>query len=255
MRKRTNSSNKKNSGKKSRPKIATVQKLYPNIPKPMTQPKVEIKTMDVPLFGLVFQSASTVMTPWPTANAGICLLNATKEGTGISQRVGRKINMKSIALKGAIYNEDQASIGPQFCRLILILDKQSNTSFPTIQTLLSDVDYNLVQHTEWNSGLNIANSDRFTVLMDTMYTFPQRGDGLNVVTGGQQSTMNRTQDYRINNYIKLKGAEARYNGSDNNPSINQIVSGSLFLVAISDTPVGQSGFAFQGKSRLRYWDA
>lgn len=254
-RKRTYSSTtKKTPNKKGRSKIATVHKLYPGIPKPMTQPKVELKTMDVPLIQLTFQNVDTVMNT--AANPGCALLNATKEGTGVSQRVGRKINMKSVQINGTIEWIDEIQLGLQNCRLIMVLDKQSNGSLPSIQNLLADTDFNLTQTTSWLSKLNIANSDRFTILMDQSWYFPQRGDGqANPLSGAQWSNINRAQDHRVNSYIKLKGAEVRYNGTDNAPSINQIVSGSIFLVALSDVELGESSFRAHLKSRIRYWDA
>lgn len=85
------------------------------------------------------------------------LLNGLVPGSNASQRIGRKVVMKSVYLRYRIQLA-ATTVGGGKMRLMLVYDKQSNAAAPAITDILLT--------NNWTSPNNLSNRDRFTVLCD-----------------------------------------------------------------------------------------
>ena len=102
-------------------------------------------------------SEVTAQTTSPT----YVLLNGTNQGDdNIGERVGRSIKMTSVYARAQLtFN---AAATNTFFRCMIVKDRQSNGSTPTITEIL--------QSSAINSPRNIDEGKRFTVLKDVVYT-------------------------------------------------------------------------------------
>lgn len=101
-----------------------------------------------------------------SAAAAFTLLTAPVQGSDFVNRIGRRIIVKSVFVRGYIQTEGsltQAAAGApaQQCRLIILVDMQPNGAVPAITDILEGV----APHYQ----LNLNNRDRFKILRDTTY--------------------------------------------------------------------------------------
>ena len=166
----------------------------------------------------------------------VTCLNLCNEGTGVSQRVGRKICMKSVQVRGIVDPVDGATNACN-ARIMLVWDKQVNGVIATIAEILSAATS--------NSFMNLDNRERFVVIMDKQVSV----GAFNNTTGYAQSPTVHT----INKYKKLPmGSFTIYDGTG--AGIADINTGALYLVTIGNQVAGE-GARFVGACRVRYTDS
>lgn len=151
----------------------------------------------------------------------ITCVNGVGGGSLLNQRIGRKINLKSILVRVNYRiknpgNDEGFLANPVFVRSMLVWDKCPNASAPKISDILQPTpclgQANLPAP---SSNNNLDNRDRFRTLWDAMDSLSPGGDSLRV----------------YDKYIKLSG-ETVYNS--NNEGIGGITTGALYLVLLSD---------------------
>lgn len=171
-------------------------------------------------------------------------------GPGRWERIGRKINYRSVHIKGCIVlSATGAGVKPtEYCRLVLIYDRQPNGAVPVISDILADVSSAGATVTSAFSGLNLNNSDRFLVLRDGRYALP----GQNSVQSCSVTSTNSEDPADINWYVKLKDLPCEYKGDT--AGIASISSGALYLFSFSDEPAATMSWIFRGACRTRYVD-
>lgn len=195
----------------------------------------ELKYVDVD--GTIAQSIGNTAV-W--TNLG--LLNGLSQGTTASQRVGRKVNMKSYYIRWGI-NPQITSIQSFAVRFLCIYDKQANASAPNISDIL-----------EGNGGAptffapnNLSNRDRFITLAD--WTTP-------VITGPAGSTATNASvgapAKAFGDWYKRLSLEVMFNGT-NGGTIGDITSGSVYLFAC-EYGVATANVQVAFYSRIRYTD-
>lgn len=199
----------------------------------------EIKTLDVTNGGA--PPMSTVASTTFTSN----ILNFIPTGTDIYQRIGRKVSMKSLHIKGRLAASGNPAIN-DFVRLMVVYDRQNNVSAgPTSGDIFLGQDAaGLTSTTAWDFK-NINNTARYKVLMDKSYNLPQFG-----ITMGDSVYRDANQETCFDEYIKLKGAEAQWTTGSNLPD-----SGALFFIIYGVNLPAAAPTTVQWVSRLRYSDA
>jgi len=141
------------------------------------------------------------------------------------------------------------------CRTILIYDRSPNgAGYPGVTTIFSDVlQSNTIQTGSVYSNLNPTFYDRFVVLMDKTYIMPPVNTGeLGVLTFIGPTTHD---NYKIDEYIKLKGLETVFKTTSNPSVIGNVTVGALYLVCLGDVADQQDVWCLAGQSRLRFMDA
>lgn len=114
-----------------------------------TKIRAEKKFIDV--------SATSTMTAASVAFSAATLLNGCVPGATASDRIGRKIHMKSLLLRYT-FRLPASSGGSGECRILVVYDKQPNGATAAITDILLADDM--------RSPNNLSNSDRFVTLVD-----------------------------------------------------------------------------------------
>lgn len=206
------------------------------------QPKAELKCSDVTVSTLGFINPPTGTSFSNSVNASVI------QGTEVYNRIGRKIYMKSIQIKGYVVSAATgvADIG----RIFLIYDSQPNGTVPLIGDVFNNC--NAAATTNGLSMVNINNRARFTILRDQEVYLPAVTNTAGVLTNGPSFPETAQKQYEIDWFVPLKGRETIYNGG-NTGSGADIVSGSLFVGVTSLVSVVAS-WNFVFTQRLRFYD-
>ena len=182
----------------------------------------ELKYIDITANPVIaFNDGTMVDTP--------ILLNGCIQGSDATNRIGRKIVMKSLLLRGT-FSLAATSTGGSPIRIILFYDKQANASTPlTTDLLLAD---------QFNSPNNLNNRDRFVILHDFM-SEP-------ISTGGHYSCSFK--------FYKKLNLETMFN-SGNAGTVGDITSGALWLFVGQNGSIGTANPTLVLRTRVRFLDA
>jgi len=173
-----------------------------------------------------------------STTGSVTCLNLCNEGTGVSQRIGRKICIKSVQVRGITYPADGTVLATNV-RIMLIWDKQVNGVIATIAELLSAATS--------NSYMNLDNRERFVVIMDKQFACG------GFATTATQAFAQSPTVHTVNKYKKLPaGSFTIYDGTG--AGIADINTGALYLVTIGDVITGDAHI-FRAACRVRYTDS
>lgn len=202
----------------------------------------EVKSVDI-----AASNFSLNATPLITA------INLVESGTGFNNRVGRKICMKSLYITGNIVYVNLATkstIG-DYCRIIVVYDRQTNGALPAIADYILSVTQAAGTSSTVYDQFNVNNRDRFLTLMDERLAMPLYINASGPV-GPSDGT---TKTFNIQRYLNLKNLVTQFK-SDSSPSvIGDIATGSLFMITMGAIASGSENFQFNCSMRLRYTDA
>jgi len=204
----------------------------------------EKKSIDLPIanYGL---SSTAVFTP----------INLIRTGSTFTNRIGRKIEMKSIRINGFL-DVIRASLDKDYVRVMIVYDRQPTGALPAISDLLQDSDQATANTTNSVSAPNVNNVDRFHVLRDYRITPPV----VSAFTSAGSYTIQNDIDplcpaFKFDCYMKLKGLSTQYK-ADSSPSvIGDIATGTLYLVTYGLIASGSEAFQLVANVRLRFEDA
>lgn len=203
--------------------------------------RTELKTFDFNTVASNFQNTGQ-----------FSVLNAMTQGPEFYQRIGRKIYMRSIEIRGYVSNV--ATGITDFGRIMLIYDSQTNGGTPPLAALLQSANTGAI--TDAFTGINMNNRQRFTVLRDIPLIIPPvtNTGGAGVLTNGPQFIGDGNNPFNIHLYIPLKGIETIFNSNDAGNTTADITSGSLLLVTYNQNAVNNGSWVFNFQSRLRFFD-
>lgn len=201
----------------------------------------EIKAIDIARTGYIFRT--------PAAASAVALLNGIQTGTGFFNRIGSRIEMKSLHVRGTISN---IATGTD-CqgRILIIYDRQPTGALPVITSILQGRDQTGAAATSGLSEINLDNRDRYIVIRDMQFDFPSVTNTAGVLTNGPNWA---GQDPRmtINEFIKLKGLVTHFSGTANPATISEIATGALYIVTVAE--LNDSTWQANLNFRLRFGD-
>lgn len=183
----------------------------------------------------------TFNDPVISTQAVVPTVNIITQGTGESQRIGRKVSLKSFWWKGYLDFPPPDPPAPlvvppegEIVRFIVFIDKQANGAGASTSDLL--------QETNTNGFRNLANKDRFIFLYDKRHTLqrPYQAGGPNLFY-----TENQQRQFDI--YKKLN-LPIEFSGT--NGSLNEIRSNNIGIAVFSRG----HGARLLSSIRLRYSD-
>jgi hypothetical protein len=203
--------------------------------------------------------------PAPVSNGAIQALNIIKQGYKVSQRIGNRVSLKSLRIRLQLYAYDNHLGVTTSARLVLIYDRQTNGAYPSNLTTASFLWPQIfsAQSTESNNNTDIlptqlmnidVNSlERYVVLMDKTLELPPVGliESDMLMTG--PSWNGEDTPFIIDEYIKLRNLTTVYNQLSDT-TIEQIVTGGLYLISIGNIVNATAPYAWQGTCRLRFHD-
>lgn len=185
-------------------------------------------------------------TSYAVENTGtqLQLLNGCVAGSQIFNRIGRKINLKSLQIRGFIFGD--ASTGVTRVRMVIVFDKQANGAAPTWANIMQSQNIAGTTASDVNAMVNLDNRDRFEIIRDLTYTLGPWSDT------ATQSYAAGTQIVNIDEFMKLGNRETVYNAGTAG-TIGDIQSGSLYMFLISNQPAA-TGAAANLAFRTRFID-
>jgi hypothetical protein len=163
----------------------------------------------------------------------IALLNTIPQGAGTSERVGKRVTLKSLQCRGVASNNSTATIND--IAILIVYDSRPTGVLPAITDILVEAN-----PTSFN---NDANSGRFRILkrIDSVLM----GSGANNYSA--RSAMN--SDW----YLDLKGKPQVFKTAATG-AIGDIEEGALYVVTVGSSPPGTNAAVAPLSFRLRYID-
>jgi len=169
-------------------------------------------------------------------------------GTDMTQRIGRKICLKTLAIRGNLGISNTlptpptvSDIGVLWARLIVLWDTQPNGANPSATDVLKTASV--------FSPLNLNNRDRFRVLRDKMYTF----DPFAYDPAGTATTAWNKTNQNIKIFVKLPNLETIFNAT-NGGTVADIASGNLIAFWLGSGTGNNGPLDFTGSYRVRFED-
>lgn len=185
----------------------------------------------------------------------VIALNLVQVGSSMFNRIGRKIEMRSIRLVLDLNTlpVTRATILPDLGRVMVIYDRQTNGANPVLADFLADTDQTGVNTTEAQSGLNMNNRERFVTIIDKKINLPQATN-----TAGVMTNVFPPGDVIpawCDEFRRLKGLTTHYRADSNPAVIGDIATGGLFIIALSKSQAaGTELFNVSFNCRLKYVD-
>lgn len=198
----------------------------------------EIKAIDIASTTYAFQLVGTPPT--------FTLLNGVQVGAGFFNRVGSRIEMKNIHIRGII--ENIATSISSYGRMLIVYDRQPNGAAPAITEVLQSRDQTGTAATSSQSEINLDQRDRFVILRDKQWYLPPVTNTANVLTNGPTYPAGESENtWEINEFIKMKGLVTHYKSSSNPTTIADINTGAVYLLFIQN----QSASTYQARVGIR----
>jgi len=182
-------------------------------------------------------------------NADIFPINLVQQGAGSWNRVGRKIRMKSLRIKGICQYSLVTSVNTfsNSTRMFVVYDRQpSSATVPTFDQIFGGTDQTGAEASTFLSNLRYDNTERFVVLKDEVFNSKN-----NVFNAANTAESQMAFDV----YIKLKGLMTVFSGQSAPMTIADISSGAIYI-GFRGEANSAANFATIKDSvvRLRYYD-
>lgn len=213
----------------------------------------EKKGMDTSL-----SSAGSAITDTTNTNADCFVLNLVRSGAGSWERIGRKIQIQSVRLRGeAVYNYGDAvttgNIRGNKLRMVVVWDKQvSGGAIPTFDSVFGKTNQAGTESCTFDDPVKYDNMDRFSVLKDIVIDMHP-----NLFNGAAGTTDLNTEIYSFDEYLSLSSRVTVFGGQTAPMTIADISTGALYVYFRSFLSGGSaSGIEISANSfaRLRYTD-
>jgi len=165
----------------------------------------------------------------------ITLIATVVQGAAVTQRVGKKILLKSLQIRGLASSDSATTTGQG--ALIIVYDKRPTGALPNITDVLNTATF--------NSFINDANSGRFKIIRRMNFAFAG-----NNTTGGQQT---EASNYVIDEFIKLKNRQTVFKAVASG-AIGDIEEGALYAITVGNTVTGVADQYCNVGYRTRFLD-
>jgi len=194
------------------------------------------------LRGIDVLLALTPIINTTNTNGSSFMLNGTNQGSASWQRIGNKIAMQSLRIRGRLTTTftpvtTTASTGAQVIRMVVVYDKTPSGSLPAWDTIFGTITNEGGVASNVLASLLLTRTKRFRVLKDCVYAH-------SAAAGGSGGTVNATQiDQYLDEFIPLKGLETQYTASNTTPVIGDISSGGLYVYFRASDNSGTATFS------------
>jgi len=166
----------------------------------------------------------------------LTLLNGVAVGTDFTDRIGRKVIMKSCFFRAFLYPVDDTTQN-DILRCIIVYDNQTNGAAPIITDIF--------KQSSPLSQLNLNNRDRFKILYDKEFPIGK------VDTTTDAAFSNGKNVYVFKKYLKLNH-EVIFGGTA--ATVASIQTGSIYLMFVTANTAAASANVLW-TNRIRFVDA
>lgn len=221
----------------------------------------ELKTCDSSGFQIE-NGAQLLLCSVASASGGAnpsVLLDMPIEGSSFYNRIARRTRGVALRIRGNIWPSlTNAATPTQYCRIIIVYDRQPNGALPSLQAVLGDYPNGGTINTSIMSGINPDNRDRFMVLRDRQFMLPAVGaNGVAPTTTSPQFLTdiggNKESRLQFDEYIKLNGLETQYKASTGG-GIGDISTGSYLIIAMASSSLASSPWVLSYQCRYSFYD-
>jgi len=195
-------------------------------------------------------NGSPTITSVINTTGTITAMNLIQSGSGFNNRVGRRIEMKSVHLVGILKQTGTVNVSNDYGRVVVVYDRQPNGALPAITTILLQYDQSSTTSTTAFSGLNPDQRERFMIVADEHIALPSvvAASGLTGGVDGLSVTFN------INRFIKLRNLTTHFQHDSNPAVIGDVATGALYVFTLGAFASGSEGWNASLSWRLRYVD-
>lgn len=202
----------------------------------------EVKAIDIASAAYPFRVPATATS--------IMLVNGVQTGAAFYNRVGSRIEMKNLHIRGLVRYAATSVVGT--ARMLVVYDRQPVGALPTVADILQTRDQTGAATNTGSSEINLDNRDRFQIVRDMEFYTPPCTNTAGVLTNGPQFPGQDDQQWDVNEFIKLKELTCHYKSTSNPCTIADIATGALYV--LFTTTGTDSAVEFAGSMRLRYND-
>jgi len=224
----------------------------------MTKPYTDLVNLRSLEFQLCHQvtSPNLIKSKTTNTNASSFTLNLVRPGTASYNRVGRKISLLSVRLRGFFQLNSLAAattglLTGNMVRMVVVYDKQPSGAVPAFDTIFGHTDQAGTESSIFLDPVKYDNMSRFQILKDCVID-------MNLLTENQEggTTDEVQQIYSFDEYVKLGGRETVFSGQSSPCTIADISSGGLYVFFRAATNITSSfiGLGADSVARLRYID-
>lgn len=165
----------------------------------------------------------------------VTLVNGVATGTDYTDRIGRRVNVTAIQMRGWLtYEGTSAAIG-SLARVMLVEDMQPNGVIATPSDILTEL--------RPESFMNMNNRERFKVHYDAQVALGPYDLSLGF---GSPSVRSLKCYKKVNIPVVFEGTAA---------TIGSISSGAIYLFVIGSLPSGTGDVNLRATCRMRFVDA
>jgi len=193
----------------------------------------EINFLDTAVLGAIVSTTVSV------ASNTIQLLNGMAQGTTASTRLGRRIRIMSIQLRGRIFSAATTTVSK--AAVCVVYDKQANAADPAWQDVW-DNSTALGANSPF-AMRNLSNADRFVVLWREEFD----------VLGNVTATAITDKGTHVIDHYRRCNLETHYNAGSAG-TIGDIQTGSLYVMACSNVATGTAAPLLDLTTRIRFSD-
>lgn len=187
------------------------------------------------------------------STTGLNLFQTIQGGAGY-QRIGQRVQLKSLRIRGNLEGIT-AYTGVETGRFLVVYDRQANGANAKWEDVISSVTAAGASSSTELDSMNLANRERFDILIDEQLYLP----GFQITAGVVASTTslfgstdkNPTM-FNIDRFVNLKNREVHFNNT-NGGSIADIQTGSLQFFLVSSS-VAQAKWTMDFTARIRFQD-
>jgi len=204
----------------------------------------EVKAVDIAPAFYVFNAVAT---------SNLILLNGIVPGNGYWNRIGGRVELKSLKIRGQVEPSGTCLAGG--IRLMIVYDRQPTGALPAISNIIQSRDQLGATANSGTAELNLDQRDRYSIVRDIEWYTPSVTFAAGVETNVGAQDPGASESFCVNKYIPLKGLGTFFSGSSSPSTIADISTGALYaLFFISG---GSTASAWTGTLgfRLRYKDA
>lgn len=166
----------------------------------------------------------------------VSLINGVAQGSDFNNRIGRKVTIKSVQLRGHFTSQD-GEVADCYCRLLIVYDRQPNGALPSVTDVLTA--------STSVSFMNLNNRERFVILAEHSIAL---ADKSSLVAGDQWRGSPTTASVDIYRKVDLP---VIFDGTG--ATIGDIQTGSLFVLSIGDQ-VTNNAYNCALTTRVRFVD-
>lgn len=227
-----------------------------------------IKSKIVPYQGKYVDEGDTIVLEAynsSTSNAGMRLINRVQEGTGMQNRVGRHISLKSLTAKIRIQPTSTGTLQPlpDVIRVAIVYDRQPSgtglggggaTVIPNYNTIFQNRNANGTASSDVYSGPNMDNIDRYVIIKDAYWQVaPVTATAGNVYS--VEGSFNMDGHGNLPSwYMDLTGLESHYNGTASPLTVDNIATGALYVSVCGLYTAATNAYDVVIITRLRFND-